>query len=73
MSLLQYPWSMEAQHLSTCIETKELFPFVMAAAVQGHVHVWCNSRIKSYFDNLVVVAGLNARSSWDKYLMHVLR
>ena len=66
---LQWQWDQVAQDKSITI--KELIPIIFAAALWGKDWKgWC---VLCRCDNQAVVAVINARSSLDKDIMHLLR
>ncbi len=66
---LQYEWPhhMEASHISI----REMIPIVMSAALWGHS--WLGKSVRFWSDNSSVVALINAGSSRENSLMHLMR
>ena len=61
-------WPAGCQRLTTA--QKELIPIIVACGVWRHQ--WANAQVVCHSDNQVVVAALQARTSRDKGIMHLL-
>ena len=61
-------WPAGCQRLT--IAEKELIPIIVACGVWGHQ--WANAQVVCHSDNQVVVAALQARTSRDKGIMHLI-